>query len=254
MFDAHPTWRLGRALTVALPLMLAVACWPKPSITPTLYEPTYTYEPTVRTGGNGVSIALIEPTWPDLTPGQKLTDQDADYARAILSSTTRMLTGAGISVSGPFKAVDDMTFPEKQQADLVLTIGIHTAFTAPAMQKSFTTNWLSAMVVGSGAVTTWYSANGNCSTATTVDLVFWESLSRQRMWAKTVTADGEAMPCSLEKNNNGAAYAIFATNEYRLAMHEGFPDVMAGIERYLDPTEVALVKSQSLELRDKKVY
>ncbi|MFA6958385.1 MAG: hypothetical protein WC538_21165 [Thermoanaerobaculia bacterium] len=251
LFNVRSALRLGGLATLGM--AITMACAPKRSVAPTLYEPTFTYEPAARTGGKGVSIALIEPSWPDLLPGQKLSDQDAKYAKSIMSTTTQMLTGAGITISGPFKSVDDMTFPEKQQADLILTLGVHTKVDVPPVKTSISTNFLTAVMIGGGE-TTWYEASGECSTTTSVDLVFWESLSKQRMWAKTVTVDGTSLPCSLERSNNTQSYTFFVANEYFLALQEGFPQVMAGIERYLDPAEVALVKSQSLELREKKVY
>ena len=158
-------------------------------------------------------------------------------------SLLQYFTSSSFTVSGPFKSVDDMTFPEKKQADLLLTVEFGVLTDQPRFVAHRDSNRALLAV----------TSEGDCSVRGTIMFVLWEPLSMQRMWAKTVDVQATTFSCTI-RAANGDDYNVQLMNGFQKAYEVIFRDTMTSAERYFDPEEVALVKRQSLELRANKVY
>lgn len=246
---------------VALIGGLALACAKPPPPSPA-YEPDYSYNPVANEAGRGISIAIVSAGWGDVSLKNAAVaysdfgmappaDMAAEFAEdeetvafrdAISRGLTEYLTGSSITLSGPFLSVDEMTFPEKKQADLVLTVTINTTvrIPKPSIEKSSSGTYLDI------------DASGPCVGGGSVDFVLWEPLSMQKMWAKSAKIDNVEVDCTVTSVSE--YNQIIAKDAGPKVRELQFQSVMKSVERYFDPEEIALVKSQAQELRDRKVY
>lgn len=240
---------------VAVIGLLGLAC-AKPAAPQALETASFSYTPTPVSGGQGISLALVSAKNSDrlaatfAAPGQLDADLNRSARDAISRSLVAYFTGAGFTVSGPFKSVDEMTFPEKKQADLILTVEFDLVAHSPSVQK-FAGLRDSGIQISNDK----YAAEGDCTLGGSVSFVMWEPLSMQRMWAKSADLDGQTQDCTIKLPGvQGAEYNAMMTNNFVRLYEAGFASTMKTAERYFNPEEVALVKTQSAELREKKVY
>lgn len=232
-------------LTVIVGGIATLAC-AHPVPPPEQEEASFSFDSPESTAGRGISIAIIQPARSDRLKESIGSGTEFDLGvrmrSAIGRSTYEYFTASGFTVSGPYKSVDDMTFPEKKQADLVLTVEYDLVPSAP-----------SASTEPAAGGRTRYSARGNCTMAGGVSFVLWEPLSKQRMWSKTAEVEAQRVDCSQE-TYDADTYNITLSNSLTGVYEEGFQELMETMVRYFDPEEVKLVKQQSLELRERKVY
>lgn len=210
--------------------------------------PTYRYTAPKSEAGKGISVAILRPTLAKRLQGTPADTKEYGALRdALARSLLEYMTAQGMTVSGPYAAVDDMTFPEKKQADLLLSAEFDTDATVPT---------------GSSAPGSFFSpdptvsSSGNCRLAGRVSFVVWEPLSMQRMWSKTLDVTPLTTPCSFSftGTNAGEAWRVAVLSAAAGLSERMFAETMNAAARYFDPGEVALIKAQSAELREKKVY
>lgn len=217
---------------------------------PEQYQPSFNYIPTPSIAGRGISIALVNPAAssrlqmaiassgvPELAIGR---DTRAAIGRALV----QYFTASGFTVSGPFANVEAMTFPEKKQADLVLTVEYDLMPTSPSASVGYS-SW-------DGQMNRVESA-GECTLNGQVSFVLWEPLSNQRMWAKSVEVPTATANCTIRAKSQ-PEYRVLWNNALGELYEGAYVNTVGTIERYFSPEEVALVKSQAEELRLKKVY
>lgn len=75
----------------------------------------------------------------------------------------------------------------------------------------------------------------------------------QRMWAKSADVPRAQADCTIEAGS-GQAYDILLSNAFGPLYENAFKATLTAAMRYFSPEEVALVKRQAQELRDRKVY
>jgi hypothetical protein len=224
------------------------------------YTPTYAYTAPSSTGGQGISLALVNPKLSSAatvtvtneyaqmgqTPPADLITADHAYSAfvgAINRGLNEYFTASGFTVSGPFKTIDEMTFPEKKQADLLLSIELSAIMNQPPVYQT-----------PSQYSGTLFQSAGDCVFSGTIDLVLTEPLSMQRMWAKSIEVPARQGPCAFNVRGSADQFNTLMGNAQAKLYEQAFPDIMKTAERYFTPEEVALVKQQAQELRDKKVY
>ena len=212
---------------------------------PPLHNPSYLYEPTNGQGGEAVSIALLVPNFEDV---ETVSELDQAFQGALQRALLAYFTAHGFAVSGPFDSMDAMTFPEKKQADLVLQIVLAYDGNFPQIQReSFT-----EPMFGTTSYTYW--ANGTASLSGAISFTLWEPLSQQRMWTKEVPVPVGGVDCTVEKTKNADLVNVTWHNAGAKLLEALFIETMRQSERYFHPDEVRLVKEQSLEIRENKVY
>jgi hypothetical protein len=236
----------GRYLTPVLGTMAIVflGCMSKPVPVPSPVTPQFSYQPSNSEAGTGTSIALIEPELSNARKGQWEPAAGTAMRAAIGRSLVSYFTANAFTISGPFESVEIMTFPEKKQANLLLTIEHDLAPTFPQAQSQHSA-W-------DGAVKKVYS-EGVCTLSGTISFVMWEPLSMQRMWAKQVEIPATRVDCTAEGPTQ-AHWGRAIENKLASLYSKAFSATMSTAEKYFHPEEVALVKSQAEELRERKVY
>lgn len=127
-------------LTLGILSLLALACAKSPAAVapPEAFIPSYSFTPPTSLMGQGISVAIVNPQATEAVKGAvamsyaklglavPMTGGEDPAYRAVRDAVGRSLlqyfTSSGFTVSGPFPSVDMMTFPEKKQADLLLTV------------------------------------------------------------------------------------------------------------------------------------
>jgi len=250
-------------LPVVGTLGLAILACAKPTAPETPDVPSFSYEPTQSDAGKGISLALLKPQLPDsyaeaarnsyqgyeFLTGNKIRVWASEPAitratrEAVGRSLVEYFTASGFTVSGPFESAEEMTFPEKKQADLLLSVEFGIAFQVPPLV------WTGDSPTGPMP----YS-EGPCMVVGSISFVLWEPLSMQRMWAKSVEVkEAQTADCTV-KVKSAEQWKTLMENRVAPLHEEAFEHVMNAAERYFNPEEVALVKKQAEEVREKKVY
>lgn len=235
------------------------------------YTPRFVY--AVATGGEkatGISISLVTPSWtvkqsmPSVSPmpmmpgmpmmpavpspaGDALNNL---FAKSLGTDLEKLLTDRGFTFSGPFASLDEMTFPQKKQTDLVLTPEIAIELSQPPITNQ------PKMEVGFGGTraVNLFQATGACTATGFVAFKVVEPLSNQKLWLKKVEVPQVAENCSAIQNPDMNQVQILVSNGMARVLEKIYGEVMRKADNYFSREEMELVKKQSLELREKKVY
>ena len=253
--------RIGLRLTLVVVLFAFLAGCVATSTPVSRRTPTFDYTPpeTAEPNSTKITFAVVGSRFdtPVVNPGFGSAPVFERYSRNMAEDFVEILTSRGFSVRGPFRTYDEMTFPDKEGSNLVLTARIDfredTSGLQPAMDLM-----ASVLVAGSSNV---YKYNGTVVVACRVNLIVSESLTNERMWTKSVNID----PISVSLNStraypNAPTFAALLQNEAQFYNDLGaeleaqYNDVMSRTFGYLDPREMAIVDRQADNLRENKVY
>lgn len=193
----------------------------------------------------GISMAgLIPPgiPMPQGLGGTDTSDLESAFARALAADVQKLLVNRGFSISGPFADLNDMTFPQKKQADVALVPSIAIQVSAPKLDQT----WKDGRAQG-------YMASGDCTVAGQIEFRLIEPLSGQVVWLKRVDVPPMRQPCSAEDQRPEPVTTVARNGVARL-LESTYPVVMQKVAIYFVREEIEMVKKQSAELREKKVY
>ena len=161
---------------------------------------------------------------------------EKQFTEALTSAVEQNLNGAGFKLAGPYDSLEEMTFPQKKQADLVVKLSSGVKITTPQGTPE---------VSSLGALTTKYS--GNCELTGHVSMEIWEPISAQRIWTKRVE-----MPTATE-NCTGSEMTVIKNARAKL-FESAFAETTKKLDQHISPEEIESFRKQAKELRDKKVY
>ena len=179
-----------------------------------------------------------------------------DFASNMTKDFQEILTTRGYGIKGPFKTYDEMTYPDKEGSDLVLTADID--FNSDTSQLS----WINVDVLyKEQEQPQYYRATGSVTVNCHVNLKAYESLTQEVMWTKSVAITPVVVKLvSHEKYPSQANFEGQLKEDNRFhadlgkALKSQYEEIMGKISAYLDPREMAIVKKQAQELRKKKVF
>ena len=223
--------------------IVAVACMMIAGCVATLPEPpraiiTFDYTPSEATPGSaGVTFAVV---------GAQI-ETPVFLFRTFASNMTKdfgeILTARGFSVKGPFNEYDLMTYSDKEGSNLVLTAEVE--FISDLTQLSYST---------------FSKVNGPLTVSCHVNLVAYESLTKNRLWTKSVAITPLRVELASRKAYpNGASLHTLLVNENQFytalgrALEAQYTEIMNRIYGYLEPKEMAIVKQAGQNLRERKV-
>ena len=230
-----------------LALVFIVGCG-SPETVPR-YTPSFEYTPPKESkqGAADVTFAIVGARYPTSIP---LFQR---FGQSVSRDFLGILTARGYTVKGPFATHDEMTFPDKKGSDLVLI---------PELQinRNASIKWsqgFGAAVMGAVSL----QGEGDIVITGRVDLVVAESLSKEKMWTKSinippitihvVTTKTYSRPLSADELviNEGMVY-----DDVAKALDAQYKAILEKSYQYLDPEEMRIVKKQAQEIRSKKVY
>ena len=218
---------------------------------------TFDYVPPVKAnpGSAGTTFAVVGSQFETPVPLFK------DFANNMTKDFQEILTARGYGIKGPFKTYDEMTYTDKVGSDLVLTAEVK--FT-PQTQISWTK--VETLIKEEWAPE-YFRASGPVTIKCHVDLVVYESLTKQTLWTKSL----EITPITaklLSRKKYKARYSLVRyltladhlkhNNRFHSdlghALEAQYTEIMKKIYNYLDSEEIAIVKQAGQDVRKRKVF
>ena len=211
-----------------------------------------------------VTIAVVNPSYKEEESalGTELYNKIGKGLSASMGSDLdKILISKGLTTTGPFASLDEITFSEKKAAALTLaprvfvTAEIHTSESnqIPGTDRAEQSFDMS--------VTGWMS------------FIMQEPLSGQKMWIKKLELDAiqkhgvidiESVPqysggsgCGgpvLTSYQAGKVLYDGRVDAVASALQEMYPVVLSQFEKYIDSNELVQLKEKSKEIRESKVY
>lgn len=249
--------QLGVAVMMAIIAGQLIGC----ATSKTRQNFSFNYESTgVEPGSAEISFAILDffveiESTPE--PSVRQTNRNPKGESPLLNTISQsierdfqeLLSTYGYGVKGPFRTYDDMTYPDKEQSDLILLPGVKILF-------SQNINWRGGYEIGSNS-------------SVTVDISFFmvllESLTKERLWVKDITL--EPVTVSLPFKIFGAVkYGGVPSLEVLLAYEDvlhaalgshlstEYNMVLNRMSSYLHPREMEIVKNAAMRVREKKVF
>lgn len=165
------------------------------------------------------------------------------FASNMTKDFAEILTARGFSVKGPFQDYDIMTYTDKEGSDLILTAEVEFSSDTTQIRYSSIGRLSGLMIV-------------SCH----VNLVAYESLTRNRLWTKSVAITPITVELISRKvYPNGANLATLLVNENKFhndvgrALEGQYTEVLNRIYGYIEPKAMAIVGEASKKLRKQKV-
>lgn len=214
------------------------------------YPPKFSYTPpsTAKPGAADVTFLVVGARYPGLIP------LFAQFGQNLSRDFITILEARGFTIRGPFRTYDDITFPDKKGSDLILTPELQINGDASHVQWE---QGFGAALLGATSL----KGEGDFVITGRVSLVVAESLSREKMWTKTVDIPAITIHFATTHGYTGpATAAVLLANEDELfnevakALDAQYNAILGKTYQYLDPEEMQIVKKQAQEIRTKKVY
>lgn len=239
--------RTVRSIPAALALIFLVGCGTSGV---QRYSPVFDYSPPVeaKPGSADVTFAVVGAVGSDLIPTLQ------QFGQNMAQDFYEILTAHGYTVRGPFRTYDDMTFPDKKGSDLVLIPDLQIIGNSSGIRWSQS---FGVALLGGTA----FTGEGSLVVSGRVNLVVAESLSREKMWTKSVDIPPITIvveETAMYSNSNVPLDVLMKEdgiyNDVAKALEAQYKTILARAYQYLDPEEMRIVKKQAQEIRSKKVY
>ena len=246
-----------------------LACATSPQITPLPSSSwnenyAYNYDPpqNMRPASVKVNVIVVNPFYREA----ESAFTDAMYAKigkgfskSMGVDLDKIIVSKGMTAIGPYQTLDDVTYPDKKNADITLAPRVFlltdTKFSDPFHRE--------------------YQGVGHRVRPFTMKISGWiayemrEPLSGQKMWVKKLELEDrqvndveiyEAVAQRKDQYGNvlqwGEGKLKYSGREEALAnaLRDYYPVIMEKAWTYLNTDEILYLKEQTKELRDRKVY
>jgi hypothetical protein len=230
------------------------------------YEPRFAYDVPPSTQKIDVTVGVIAPNFVgDGIVYNTNNREDATVrgmVRGVRASFASLLIAKGFNVTGPFDAIDDMTFPDKKGSDFVVypELDLDGGFAVlsrgtkpkPISLAGLTAGLLSSNKPGEVIRLCTYSI----APRGTINIVAREPLSKEKMWVKKVDISGAPFHFDTEGDgcSDGHEWPQEVRNAWARSHEDMFNTLMKSLNAQVNAQEFQNLKRQSLELREKKVY
>ncbi len=189
-----------------------------------------------------------DPTAYSILRGDKEYDHSATdpvvraFLKAFSDDMQNVVMSKGFTVSGVYKTIGEMTFPEKERASLLLVPSLD-------IQKIDRGDFIS------GAYTSTISG--------VMSFTFYEPMSKEKVWVKTVGVPTVTVPVKMEflrtksgeiaKNSNGLLVEINRNSAVDL-LNALYPQMFDKVGEVLDAREIQRLKTDSDKLKARTRY
>lgn len=215
--------------------------------------PIFDWNPpeNAATASAGVTFGIVggsyakEEDWIDVYPFNTFRDN-------MRSDFNELMTARGFTTTGPFLNADEMTYPDKKACDLVLqpTLDVQLNLGGVVAEEHI-------KIIGDN----YYTLNGDATIGGRVTLSVVESLSGTRMWNKSVAIERATFPWKGEtKYVTPPQTGWYLRNEPGLQraiapyLEQAYNDILTKAWTYLHPEEMAVVKQQAMEVKEKTTF
>lgn len=231
-----------------------------PAPVATIKAPNYDFEPPEKAPAKSAQVVflLVDPAYQEkfAYSGYKIF---SDFSKAMSADYNESLTAKGYSVRGPFEYYDQVVYNDKKESDLLLQVEIDFDI------NSSNINWngYNQYVSGSGRNTVYrtaYTYAGFFILSGKVNLVAAEPLTKEKLWAKSIPLKQKQVYIapvygSQDRSfNTGFSRDPGVINPMIEALQDYYKQVFNTSWNHLDPNELAPLKKEVLEIREKKKY
>jgi len=231
-----------------------------PPPVPTIKAPDYDYAPPEKAPAKSAQVVflLVDPAYQEkfAYSNYKIF---SDFSKAMAADYNESLTAKGYSVRGPFEYYDQVVYNDKKESDLLLQVEIDFDINGSNV------NWssFSEYVSGKGRYATYrtaYKYAGFFILSGKVNLVAAEPLTKEKLWAKSIPLKQKQVYIApvyntLERSYNvGFSRDPGVINPMIEALQDYYKQVFNTSWNHLDPNELAPLKKEVLEIREKKKY
>ena len=180
-------------------------------------------------------------------------------ARGLERDFSEIITAQRYGIRGPFESHSEMTYPDKEDTDLIL-------FTKIVIQADHTNlYWVRYVDDNTSTIAIRSSPPSSASLDVSFEFHIYESLSKEMLWAKSITLE----PLTIDLvylHSGGVRYAGIPSFEIMLehdnAYHAAvgnlfdreYSNIIDRMIAYLHPKEMAQVNEAAKRVRAKKVY
>ncbi len=253
--------RVVPRIVVVLAVPTLFGCMPPrpPPQPPAPYVPQYSYKTTAPASAPvDVTVAIVNP----VVKGRVQEPDGAEMLKALPTAIADLVTAKGMKYRGPFDQLDTLTFPDKKGSDLALyaEVEVDAGWTPANSRQEQSTNYLTSSVSFTQVCDIAIKTKGR------VSFVVVEPMTGESLWRKTVqipestktVAPVKGTMCltspvlGIEKTDPNQETEV--NNTYRKELEAVFQATMKGIDAYMNAEEFGVLKGQSQELREKKVY
>ena len=271
-------FRPAFASVLVLGLMLLAGCETVPTTTDTgpRRQPTFDFTPpeVAELGSSDVIFAITEASFSTLL--DSYTFRGAGRATAhpqmfrlfasnMASDFEEILVARGFAVRGPFDSFQTMTFPDRDESDLILTaeVDLVPAFEELTLEESLSGLDAINVVLGgnrSGPVN--YRVGGSLAVQARVNLRITESVTNELMWTRSL--DLGSVRANLLSESTYSEQELTLVNllqresafysELGIALESQYAKVMQTTWDFLNPTEMKIVSNQAQKVRDRTVF
>jgi hypothetical protein len=222
---------------------------------PPPYEPRFSYKVEAEVQNKvDVTVGVVAPQFSGDGTAYWAQQKNDDIARGMIrglrTEIGALLIAKGLNTTGPFDSVDNMTFPEKKSADLVLYPEFD--FEAGFRVSNIRNEQRTSLLTGTELVLVCDIA---VAPAGAISLIVREPMSGEKVWLKKVEVSVRPQRFQgLGRTCTGQAVSQEVRDAWAKAHEQVFQGLMKDLDRYVNGEEFQSLKKQSLELRAKKVY
>ena len=143
-------------------------------------NPTFSYSPPQRdsVASSGLTIAILKPIFMD-EKMNKFGSPWTDFSKKMAEDVEALLTAKGFRVRGPFNAIDEMVFSDKQNSDFLVQIVIDLDIKNDKQLKT----GLNLL----GSTLSYKVAKGDVSINSNVILTAVSCFANEKIWKKNFT-------------------------------------------------------------------
>lgn len=254
----------GLMLVITSVLAVFTQCATTSTPPPNVYVPRFDFTPPAEssTRSAGLTFALVNTTYSEHHPWTMSSPFDL-FASNMSNDFQEMLLGRGFSIKGPFSTYDHMTFPDKQDSDLVLipTLDVRVDFQNVDIRTSLVQSILAPGNNLAGRV------QGVAVVRSQLTLVAREPLTMENMWIKNLSVDNSSVSWVTDNSYTYDPDAGVANITLEMLLRDqGFvrafgPEIERVYDQLLtqawnqiDPDEMRMVAREAQELKEKKRY
>lgn len=230
----------------------------------------YSYNPpqqgNMPAGSVPVTVAVVNPSYRE-TDSALMNELYSKVARGFTSSMgtdlDKILIAKGMTTTGPYPSLDEITYSDKKNAELTLApkIFISTEIKYGNMQPTRRNEGLTMEREFNMSISGW------------VTFIMQEPLSGEKMWIKKLELEPvkvsgleifEAIPRYGSDGCGGHSVVGYDASEKHLylgqteamagALKQLYPVIMSKFQLFLDSDEMVQLKEKGKEIRTRKVY
>jgi len=217
-------------------------------------------------GSVPITIAVVNPFYreEDSSLASKVfTKVGRGFSASMGADLDKILIAKGVTTTGPFLSLDEVTFSQKKDAALML---------APRLFVTTEIKYTEARPNRRNVGTT-MERNFSMSVTGWISFNMQEPLSGEKMWIKRLELDpvvvngveiSEAIPQYRSDGCGGSVLTGYRTTDKVLytgqadamaeALKQMYPVILSQFEKYLDTDEMIQLRDKAKEIREHKVY